>query len=528
MNRKTVILVNLSSDLTQNKQHFYQNRGTNYLNIGLVVVGTILRRLSYEVKVIDMAYDENYKELLIESLKEDVAFVGCSVMTSQVPAALEISKMIKCINEGIPVVWGGPHPTLFHVQTASNKNVDVAVVGEASKTLHELVVRLANRESYDGLKGVAYKEAGKIIFNANNELDDIEEIGELDHGFYDSTRYVRSSLFSPPMKRNEVIAYPILTGLGCCFSCKFCINYFLKKRYRHKQPQQIINEIKKLQFQYGANAFWFMDEDFFINKKRTIELFKLVEKEGLKFSWRCWVRVDHFKENYLDLATVKWLGNLGWVWSSMGAESGSESTLSRIGKGIKPEQTINSVKYLKTLGSTHWSRYSFIIGLPGEAVSDIKKTFVLATRMKVLNPRSDITIAYYRPYPGSPLSDELMKYGKLKYPDHLEDWAKVFSKEGFMDESQSPWILPAEQNIIKRLFMFFSLVRSYDDIAVSKVQRAKNKLLRLLSRIILWRFENNILFFPVEGFAFNLFKKIKHYLLINKNSKALVSQNGTI
>ncbi|MDP2923773.1 MAG: radical SAM protein [Candidatus Omnitrophota bacterium] len=503
--KNKVILVNPAGSLI-NIQDYYKDKGKFSLNIGLLVVGTILKRQGLDVEVIDMAYDENYRELLIDSLEEGVSFVGCSVMTTQVPAALEISKIVKSVNPDIPVVWGGPHPTLFYEQTASHPLVDIAVVDEATKIIPDLALRLLRRESVEGINGIAFKQNGRISFMRNTDLDDIEQIGEFDHTFYDSQRYMRSPLFSPPLEREKVVAYPVLTGLGCCYSCKFCINFILRRKYRYKKATQIVKEIKKLQSDYGANAIWFMDEDFFINKKRAIELFQMIEKENLRFYWRSWVRIDHFKKDYLDLDMVKWLAKLGWLWSSMGAESGSTKTLGLIDKGITPQQTISSARFLSQAGPLHWARYTFIIGLPNESLNQMTKTFALAAKIKLLNPRTEITIAYFRPYPGSPLSEELAKSGNLNYPNELDEWKNVFTKEGFLNEENLSWISTPYQKKIKLLYFYFGMIKNYPD-------RKCSLLHKLLNRVCFLRLKYNILIFPVERYLFVFWMRIKPNLL---------------
>ena len=505
MKRDKIILVNpLGTSI--DRQEYYKQKGSFTLSMGLVVIGTVLKRHGFEVKIIDMAYDQNYRDLIINEVNDRIAFVGCSVMTTQVPAALEISRLIKSLNSDIPVVWGGPHPTLFYDQTASHSDVDIAVVNECTKIIPQLAKTLALRESLEGIDGVAFKNGEGVTFSPNKEIDDLEEIGELDHTIYDSHRYIRNPLFSPPLERDKVVAYPLLTGLGCCYRCKFCINFILKRKYRFKKPETIIREIKKLSHEYGANAIWFMDEDFFINKKRAVDLFKLVEKEGLRFIWRTWVRIDHFKENYLDKETVKWLAGLGWAWSSMGAESGSSKTLAMIDKGITPEQTIKSAKFLHSIGPGHWSRYVFIIGLPGETLSDMAKTFALAAQIKLINPRTELTIAYFRPYPGSELSDLLLDAGNLKYPGTLQDWDKVFSKEGFLNEENLSWVSLKDQQKIKLLYFYFGMVKNYPDKKLSILRR-------LLNNLSFFRLKHNTLFFPFEQYLFNIWISLKPYLL---------------
>jgi radical SAM superfamily enzyme YgiQ (UPF0313 family) len=512
-----VILINPGQRITQSRATDPDNRDF-FINIGLLVIGTILQRAGFTVSIIDARY-EDWVDRLVREIDDRTAFIGCSVMTVQVPSALEISAKAKSISPLTPVVWGGPHPTFFYDQTAAHPSIDVAVVNECANWIANLAQRLAGGISLAGLKGIAFKNPdGGIEFTATDELDDITAIPPLDHSLYDYRRYVRSPLFTPPMDRKNVVAFPLITGLGCCYRCKFCINYILKRKYRFKPPTEIIEEIKSLQQNYGANSFVFMDEDFFINKKRVIDLFHLVEKERLDFRWRAWIRVDHIGPDYIDADTIRWLGRLGWAWSSMGAESGSRETLELIDKKIVPEQTIASARQLLNAGPEHWARYTFIIGLPGEPLNSIIKTFALAANIRLINPRTDITIAHFRPYPGSPLSEELIKAEGFKYPASLNDWNMEFSKHGFMNEENLAWIPPRVQMIINRCDAYFNLVRNSPIRPNSVTQR-------ILNFICILRLEHGFLSFPFELFLYNVLKTIKPYLLKIKIIRRLYDEN---
>ena len=56
-------------------------------------------------------------------------------MTTQIPQALAISKLIKNINKSCLVVWGGCHPTFFKEQTAKHELVDLVCYGEGEETI---------------------------------------------------------------------------------------------------------------------------------------------------------------------------------------------------------------------------------------------------------------------------------------------------------------------------------------------------------------------------------------------------------
>jgi radical SAM superfamily enzyme YgiQ (UPF0313 family) len=88
--------------------------GLPNLPMSLMYVGSYLTHKGYKVKILDLNnMDKNDSLKRIKNELNNVIAVGISVMSAQVPNALEISKYIKQIDPSIPVIWGGVHPTLY-------------------------------------------------------------------------------------------------------------------------------------------------------------------------------------------------------------------------------------------------------------------------------------------------------------------------------------------------------------------------------------------------------------------------------
>jgi anaerobic magnesium-protoporphyrin IX monomethyl ester cyclase len=427
-----------------------------------MLIGTYLKQHGFDVIIIEGAYHEDYLDNLEETLTayNDILFVGMSVMVTQISFALQASKVVKAHNKGrIPIVWGGPHPTLYPEQTLKNENVDIVVINEGMVTALLIAEALEKKRRLEEVNGIGYKDGDeKIHFNEPAPLEDIEDQPYFDFSLIDVEKYLDPQYGSVyqrefPGYEGSIRVMPVLTGLGCPYRCQFCINVILKRRYRYRSASSIIREVKRLITAYGANTFLFLDEDFFINKKRVFELVSLAEEENLHFNMRVWCRVDHFKDGYVDHNLLKRLTSVGHLSIAMGGESASPQILKELQKGITPEQIINSLKMIKEFGNKVFPRYSFMVGLENESMEQIRETYRFCMEMGKINQIVDIAGPFlFRLYPGSPIFNRLVEKYRITVPDSLDAWSKHMTDTGNSDEM--PWTPPEFQRK-KELISFY-------------------------------------------------------------------------
>ncbi|OIP77788.1 MAG: hypothetical protein CO002_00445 [Candidatus Portnoybacteria bacterium CG_4_8_14_3_um_filter_44_10] len=82
------------------------------VSVGLLSIATHLKSKGVEVKIIDGARQKDYVDLIKEEVK-NCDYAGLSVMTTQSPGALKISQLIRDVNPGCKIIWGGTAPDLF-------------------------------------------------------------------------------------------------------------------------------------------------------------------------------------------------------------------------------------------------------------------------------------------------------------------------------------------------------------------------------------------------------------------------------
>ncbi len=135
--------------------------------------------------------------------------------------------------------------------------------------------------------------------------------------------------------------------------------------------------MEEIRFWYekGIGEFYIQDDNFTINRKRAIELCRLIIDSNLKVRYKISSRVDH-----LDDELLGYLKRSGCYRINFGVESGSQKVLDYLQKGIKVEQIEETFRLAKKHGI---STFAYImIGTPIETASDYEETESLIRKIK--------------------------------------------------------------------------------------------------------------------------------------------------
>lgn len=506
-NYNTIILVT-----TPPIKYSYRRKGYVYPFTSILYIGTILKKKGYNIKVIDGWYDKNYidhlRQFVIDN-KNKIIYVGFSVMTVCVPSSLKASIEVKKIKKELKVVWGGAHPILFPEQTLKNHAVDIAITNEGLLTAVNLAKHIQKKEDLSSIRGIGYKSAsGKINITPPAQLDEIKDYRKIDFSIIDLKKYTYpdTSLYQRefPGFKKKIKPIVMLTGLGCPYRCNFCINSILKRKYRSKRATEIVKEIKESINNYDVNTFLFMDEDFFINKRRLMKFLNLLEKENLHFNWRFWCRVDQINNNKINSAFLERMENIGHGSLVMGAESGNNLILKSLNKGITVDQILNSLSELKDFTKIT-PRYSFMVGLENESINQMKDTFHLINKMRDIRSDIDVAIFIFRLYPGSSIYTELIKKYQIIIPNSLNEWGSYMKEnEAFIEMEWTPKLFQKSLKYIRFYLNFYS--RKTSEI---KHKIYKKFFINVIISLSRFRITNFIFTFPVEYWLVNLLRRIK-------------------
>ena len=394
------------------------------VSVGLLSIATYLDSKNISVKIIDGARQPDYLELIkAEARQCDLA--GLSVMTTQIPSALQISRLIRRSNPACKIIWGGTHPTFFPEQTVAHNLVDIVCFSEGE----EAMLEIASGKNLADVSSISYKDGGRIKNNPCGELSDPAKM----------------PLFNWDLVEREVLEnlelIPSLTSRGCPHRCTFCINAILKNKWRPRAVAQVLEDLRviKSKSYFVGKKLRFWDENFFVDIERAKAIIGGMIERDLTIPWETTVRANYLKEGMIDDAFLVRLKKSGCYLLSFGAESGSPKILKKIQKDITAQEIVESAAMC--LRHDIIPQYSFMIGLPGETKEDMMMTLRLIDRLVKLSDKVQILGPQaFRPYPGSMLYDECLQVG-WQAPQSLEEWSHLVQNElNYLAPKFFPWV----------------------------------------------------------------------------------------
>jgi radical SAM superfamily enzyme YgiQ (UPF0313 family) len=164
----------------------------------------------------------------------------------------------------------------------------------------------------------------------------------------------------------------------------------------------------------------FIDDSFFIDKKRVMAIVELLEKQPFNIKMGFQGRINSVDK--LSQSELERLLNVGAVFFQFGVESGSPRILKLINKCLEVDEVLAINQRMRQYPSVS-TFYNFMVGLPTETRDDVLATVDLAWRLLEENPRAYLgTIHLYKEYPGTPLYRMALDEGYVP-PKTLEEWA---------------------------------------------------------------------------------------------------------
>lgn len=408
--------------------------------LGLLCLASVLREQGHKVKI----FDHNVENNGIKNCKIfHPDLVGVSTFTGpMIRDALRLSEIFRELN--VPILWGGVHASLLPIQTVSDHRVDMCVVGEGEETIVELADYLEKNRDISEVKGLVWKQSRnggvKIINNAPRPfIKNLDALPFPAWDLIDRHKYMDTSL---GVETSSLALYSIQSSRGCPYHCGFCYNtVFNECKWRFKSAARVLEEINFLKEKYNIKRLNFKDDNFVVNKKRTIKICKNLYRENIDVNFAIDCRVNLLSK---ELATYLKLG--GCTRLFFGVESGSPRILRFIKKGITPRQAVNAVNLCRKTGLI--TSASFVIGFPTETLRDIELTQRFIYR---LNPHN-LLLKIFVPYPGSYLYDYVVKNNLFVPPQKLEDWALTWSTANYQLSEVPPEVL---NRLANKIFLSF-------------------------------------------------------------------------
>jgi anaerobic magnesium-protoporphyrin IX monomethyl ester cyclase len=335
--------------------------------LSLSYLAAVLAQEGIEVKILDFLVTHYDPKKLRRDLEEyRPQLVGATCVTLNYPVARRMLKVCKAFDPHIFTVIGGPHVTFALEETLLHSPwIDAIVIGEGEMTLVELARAVEEGKDIHNVHGIAFADGGVVV--KTSPQAPIENLDQL-------PLPARELL---PMARYRALGTPctVITSRGCPYSCIFCSGRrMFGPKVRFRSPGLVVDEIEKLQRDFGLAKINIVDDTFTLNHNHTRAVCEEMLRRNLKLKWSVFARVDRISE---DLAQL--MNRAGCEWILFGVESADEGILRTIRKGITPDEVRRGVKMAAEAGINVFN--SFIFGLPGESRETAHKSLAFGDEL---------------------------------------------------------------------------------------------------------------------------------------------------
>ena len=382
------------------------------LPLGLLAIGSVLKRAGHQVKILDLRISNSPDEELdsvMKSFKPQV--VGIGVMTIECKYGFIDAAKVKEIDPEVTIVFGGPHCSHEPQFILNDPNVDLMVSGEGDLTIVELIDALEQDGDIENVPGIAYKKNGSYVRTADRPV--IRDLDKFDQEYdlINLGRYFnfQSSMDFFPVFRNKRFL-PLVTSRGCPFKCTYCHDIF-DKSIQYRSPEAVVDEIEYLINKYGIREFHIVDDVFNVNMKRAKKVLDAIIERNLNIhiSFPNGLRADFFDDELIDK-----MQRAGVYRMALGIESGSQ----RIQDMIQKDLDINIIyDVVEKLTQARMSVHGFfMLGFPSETRKEMKETIDFACDLGLTTANFSLVI----PNPGTDLRQTFIESRESNFEDFSE------------------------------------------------------------------------------------------------------------
>jgi radical SAM superfamily enzyme YgiQ (UPF0313 family) len=250
--------------------------------------------------------------------------VGISLRSTFFKFALEITERIKRRNENTFVIWGGTHPTVLPEQ--SLEHCDAVCIGEGEEPFLELVCRIEAGQDTRDIENLWFNQDGEMIKNPVRPLQQNLDLRPFSNWDDRHCYYIEDEKLFTRWPWGERKRYPIMTSLGCPFSCTYCCNSTLRQIYggkgkyvRRRSVANVTDELVWAKDRFPHLSLIDFYDDVFTFDKEWLHEFAVQYERKVALPFFCYTH-----PSMIDEEMVRLLKHTGLKATAMGIQSGSE------------------------------------------------------------------------------------------------------------------------------------------------------------------------------------------------------------
>ncbi|MEE9443210.1 MAG: radical SAM protein [candidate division Zixibacteria bacterium] len=329
-------------------------------------------------------FEEN---ILSTVISREPSVLGISIIAAnQVVPAFTLANLIKERIPQIHIVIGGPWCSHVREKLAPKLGmfpfIDSLIVFEGEESLYRLVLALGGE--------LPISEVPNHVLNRDGSPATCVKHCELNMDNLPTPIFNQKDL----NKYDTVATFPIQASRGCYWGkCTFCSYPLLEPKYKVRNIEKVIKDIRVLTDSFGAKTIHFSDA--IISPNYADKLSKALLVANLNIEWIIFAKF----EKAFSKKLIEQMAKSGCICINWGLESGCNRILKTINKSYSLDATQKIIRFAAEAGIHN--RILIMYGLPTETLPDALQTVDFVE--KNLAYIGSISYGYYHPEINTPM-----------------------------------------------------------------------------------------------------------------------------
>jgi radical SAM superfamily enzyme YgiQ (UPF0313 family) len=421
--------------------------------VGVLALDAWLWRHGDGVKVIDAAHTRPSHQEICRAVRDyNPAVIGLSGIITAYRYLMELSRRLKREFPETPIVLGGQVTINNDANCFQHMGVDYVVHGYGEIPFSKLLDSLQGRHDIEDIPGLGYLRGNRLLHNPAREFTaDLDELPLPAYDLVDMEHYAAVYKKFPELNRylartgKKIESYRHLRingALGCSGRCTFCIHEQEYKGVRLFSLDYMRRHIRLLHDEYGIRILSIGEEMFITSLKRLRAFNEMMNREFPDMFWRTGSRAS-----YITPEIIAELERGACFCVGFGFESGSQTILDIMQKGVKIEQSVRVIRALNK--SPIENTYTTMAGSVGETNRTIRETISVIKRTPIAAQPGNVF--FTTPYPGGRIWDWALDRGIIKDAhQYLLDVSNVDAKNFSINLTPYPdWVVKSWNELLR-------------------------------------------------------------------------------
>lgn len=380
-----------------------------YMPLATLYAATALRDHGISVAVFDSMLEDpsqGFTRLLnaerpriVAVYEDDFNFLSKMCLTRMRGVAFEIARAARALGART-IVHGSDstdNPELF-----LENGFDYVLCGEAEEAIVRLCESVLGGQAVPGLDGLVRRDNQGQLVRSGQRLAKNAAWTEL---WFPARDLISLEPYREAWtKAHGYFSVNMVSSRGCPYHCNWCAKPISGNRFHIRPAAAVAEEMKLLKETAGAQHVWFGDDIFGLDHEWVGQFAGEITRRDAAIPFKIQSRANLMTEE-----TVRHLKTAGCAEVWMGVESGSQTVLNAMDKGLNLASVVSARKRLKNAGIR--ACYFLQFGYPGEGWTELQETisFVKETRP------DDIGVSFSYPLPGTVFYERVRKELGLKH-----------------------------------------------------------------------------------------------------------------